>query len=141
MQLPDVDRKFRWIRLTWPPRYGQTRNLASISQYRLGTKCRNKKKARRKPGFLISPCCLRCSFRAELIEGARKFLCNGLSRVALDDETLHQIHELAVAQNSNRGRSRRIAFKVRAGALGRFTILTSENGDRLIGKSGVLQCK
>ena len=70
---------------------------------------------------------------AELIEGANQFAGNLLSGGLLDDEALHQVYQLAVAQDRNGGRGGRIAFKVAAGALCGLAILTGKDGDLVIG--------
>ena len=73
------------------------------------------------------------------VEGAGEFLGDGGRGGALDGGALHEVDELAVAQDGDGGRAGRIAGEVVAGALGGFGILPGEDGDGLAGGGGVLQ--
>ena len=75
-------------------------------------------------------------FRAELVEGADQFAGDLLGGGLLDDETLHEVDQLAVAQESDGGGGGRIAVEVAAGALGGFAVLAGEDGDFVVGKVG-----
>ncbi len=71
---------------------------------------------------------------AELVERADQFAGDLLRRGLLDHEALHQIDELAVAQDGDGRRGRRIALKIAARALRGFAILPGEDGDLVIGR-------
>jgi hypothetical protein len=73
---------------------------------------------------------------AEFVEGADELAGDLLGSGLLDDETLHEVNQLALAQNGDRGRGGRLAFKVAAGTLGSLAILTGEDGDLVIGLLG-----
>ena len=57
----------------------------------------------------------------------------------LDGGALHQVDELAVAQDGDSRRGGRMTAEVTAGALGGVAILTGEDGDGVVGPGGVLQ--
>ena len=79
---------------------------------------------------------LRGCFGAEFVEGADEFAGDLLGRGLLDDVALHEVDELAVAQDGDGGRAGGIAFEVAAGALRGFAILASEDRDLVIGLMG-----
>ena len=71
--------------------------------------------------FRLGRCC-----RAVGIECARQLRRNGRRRRALDRRALHQVHQLAVAQDCNRGRGRRMSLEVAARALGGTALRVSQ---------------
>src|ERR1700684_3422901 len=77
--------------------------------------------------------------RAEFVKGAGELFGNGLGCAALDNEALHEVHQLAIAKNGDGRRSGRIVFEVGAGALGSLAVLAGENGDLVIGSDGIAQ--
>ena len=87
--------------------------------------------AARTGSILLSGC-----FSAEFVEGADQFAGDLLGGGLLDDGALHQVDELAVAQDGDGGGAGRIAFKVAAGALSGFAVLAGEDGDLVVGLVG-----
>jgi hypothetical protein len=79
--------------------------------------------------------------RAVGVERAGQLLRNGRSGRGLDRRALHQVNELAVAQNCNRGRGRRMAAEVAACLLGCFAVLTGEHCYRVVGLGAMLHRK
>src|ERR1700722_7831338 len=65
--------------------------------------------------------------RAVSIERALKLLGNRRSGRGLDRRTLHQVDQLAVAQNGNRRRGRRMSAKVATRLLSRVAVLSCEH--------------
>src|SRR6185312_2914147 len=81
------------------------------------------------------------SLRAVRFEGAGKFLRDSRGGRGFDSRALHQVDELTVAEERDGRRRRRIALEVAAGAVGGFAVLAGEDGDRVVGLGGVLQCE
>src|SRR5216684_2063949 len=66
-------------------------------------------------------------FRAKTIKRGLEIRSNGWSFARFNVAARHQIHELAVTQNPNRRRRRRLPREVAAGTLGSFFLLPSED--------------
>jgi hypothetical protein len=73
------------------------------------------------------------------VEGAGEFLGNGGGVGGLDGGALHEVDELAVAQDGDGGRAGWVPGEVGAGALGGVAVLAGEDGDGLGGQRAVLQ--
>jgi len=76
---------------------------------------------------------LRSRFGAELVEGPDQFAGDLLGGRLFDYKALHQVNQLAVAQDCDGGRGGRIALEIGSSALCGFAVLTGENGDLAIG--------
>ena len=75
---------------------------------------------------------------AEGVEGAHEFAGDVLRGGLLDDGALHEVDQLAVAQDGDGGRAGRMAFKVAAGALRGFAVLAGKDSDLTIGRVGAI---
>jgi hypothetical protein len=73
------------------------------------------------------------------VERAGEFLSDGRCGRGFDGRALHEIDELAVAEDGDGGRGGRMTLEVAAGALGGFAVLAGEDGNGLIGRGGVLE--
>ena len=82
---------------------------------------------------------LRYRLGAVGVEGAGEFLGDGGGGGVLDGRALHEVDELAVAEDGDGGRGGGMALEVAAGALGGLAILAGEDGDGLVGLGGVLE--
>jgi len=79
---------------------------------------------------------LRRGLGAEFVEGADQFAGDLRGGGLLDDGALHEVNQLAVAQDGDRRGSGRVAFEVAAGAISGFAVLSGEDCDFVIGKVG-----
>ncbi len=74
--------------------------------------------------------------RAELVEGADQFAGDLLCCRLLDDVALHQVDQLAVAQNRHCRRGRRLAFEVAPRTRRSLGVLTGKDCDLALGLVG-----
>src|SRR5205807_137777 len=72
------------------------------------------------------------------VESPCQFLGDNRSSRGFDRGALHQVDELAVAQDGDGGRSGRVAGEVAAGLLGGLAVLAGEDSDGLVGLGAVL---
>src|SRR5581483_4728343 len=87
--------------------------------------------------LLVSRRCL----SAELVEGSGQVSRDVLGVAIFDVATLHEIDELAIAKEADRGRRGGIVFKIAASLLGGVAVLAGKNADRLVGHDGVFEGK
>ena len=73
---------------------------------------------------------------AEFVEGADQLAGDLLGGGLLDDVALHEIDQLAVAEDGDGWGAGRVALKVAAGAFGGFAVLAGEDGDFVVGRAG-----
>ena len=73
---------------------------------------------------------------AELVEGADQFAGDLRGGGLLDDVALHQVDQLAVAQDGDGRRGGRVPLEVAAGALGGLAVLACKDGDLVVGQVG-----
>ena len=112
------------------------------------TALRSKTKARRSAGLRMNQyhrLCRgqlrRCSGATILGESACQLLADELCRRTLDHEALHQVHQLAVAHDGDRGRGSRLSFEVGAGTFRRLAVLTGEDSNALVRLRCILHSK
>src|ERR1700684_2400582 len=84
--------------------------------------------------------CRRNRFSAKLVESLLEFSSDVGGVAMLNIAALQHVDQLAVTQNGNGGRGRRVSRKVAASALGGGNILPGKYADQLLRAAGVLQC-
>src|ERR1700758_425349 len=77
--------------------------------------------------------------RAQPIESRSQFGGDGCRLPRLDLAALHHVHQLALAQDADRGGGGGLAGEIGTGALGRFLVLAREHAVDAVRLGGVLQ--
>jgi hypothetical protein len=70
---------------------------------------------------------------AKLVEGARQLLSDHWGRSRFDRRALHQVDELAIAQDGDGRRCRWMTVKIGTRPFGGLAVLSRKDRDRLIG--------